>query len=228
VPIAETEQAKWAVSLRVREYPPGDWPDEDDERARWSEVDLEAALRGFSLDLCVADEDARQRAAEGLGWLGDARAVSPLLRALGDPADAVRREAARALSDFHRLPEWTVEPLVSALSDADSGVRTAAAAALGDCDSDVALDALVRALDDPARAVRCNAARALEWFGCRGRATDRAIAKLSAMLDDEDPAVAYNAFWGLRGQGGSASDARCSEWRWSERGQAAWASRLGG
>jgi HEAT repeat protein len=226
--IAETEQAKWAVFLRAREYPPGDWPDEDDERARWSEVDREVALRGFSLDLCVAAADGRQRAAEGLGWLGDPRAVSPLLRALADPADAVRREAARGLRDFHRLPGWATERLVSALSDADSGVRAAVAAALAHCESRVALDALVQALDDQARAVRCGAARALEGLGLRGCASDQAIAKLSATLDDEDPAVAYNAFWGLRGQAGSTSDARCSEWRWSERGQAAWASRLGG
>jgi HEAT repeat protein len=226
--IAETEQAKWAVFLRAREYPPGDWPDVDDERARWSEVDRESALRGFSLDLCVADEGARQRAAEVLGWLGDPRTVSPLLRALADPADGVRREAARGLRDFDRLPEWALEPLVSALADADIGVRTAVAAAVAHCDSHVALDALVGALDDPARAVRCNAARALESLGLRGYASDQVIAKLSATLDDADPVVAYNAFWGLRGQSGSKSDARCSAWRWSERGQTAWASRVGG
>jgi HEAT repeat protein len=175
----------------------------------------------------VADDDARQRAAEGLGWLRDHRAVSPLLRALADPTDAVRREAARGLRDLHGLPEWAVEPLVCALSDADSGVRAAAVAALANCDSRVALDAVVGALDDPARAVRCNAARGLECLGSRGNSSDAAIAKLSSTLDDEDPAVAYNAFWGLRGQAGSASDARCSAWRWSESGQAAWASATG-
>lgn len=46
--------------------------------------------------------------------------------------------------------------------------------------------------------------------------------KLSALLDDPDPRVAYDAFWALRAQAGSASDERCSGWRWSISGAKAW------
>jgi HEAT repeat protein len=74
------EQAKWAVLLRSREHPQRDVPDVDDERIRWTEVDVDAALRGFSGDIGLADEDAKLRAIDALSWLRDQRAVSPLLR----------------------------------------------------------------------------------------------------------------------------------------------------
>jgi hypothetical protein len=42
-------------------------------------------------------------------------------------------------------------------------------------------------------------------------------------LADDQARVACDAFWGLRGQAGSASDERCSAWQRSPNGQSAWA-----
>ncbi len=47
-----------------------------------------------------SDRDLRQAAAEALGRLGDARAKSPLLRALGDPDPGVRGAVELALQSF--------------------------------------------------------------------------------------------------------------------------------
>jgi hypothetical protein len=59
----------------------------------------------------------------------------------------------------------------------------------------------------------------LESYGYR---SDRIACKLSALLDDPTPRVAYDAFWALRWHAGSASDERCSDWRWSIAGAKAW------
>lgn len=50
--------------------------------------------------LCDVDRDLRQAAAEALGRLGDDRAHSPLLRALGDPDAGVRCAVEVALKSF--------------------------------------------------------------------------------------------------------------------------------
>jgi HEAT repeat protein len=50
--------------------------------------------------LCDADRDLRQAAAEALGRLGDERAKSPLLRALGDPDPGVRDAVEAAMQSF--------------------------------------------------------------------------------------------------------------------------------
>jgi HEAT repeat protein len=223
------EQARRAVVECIREFRPDGSADWDDGRALRTEIqlvcdtiDLDLAIRGFSIDISGGDAETRQQAADALGWLGDERGISALLRGLDDMAPTVRMYAAVALAQFSRLPDWVVAPLADALRDANAGVRAHAATALGQCRSDLAVAAVVRVLDDASGTVRSNAARALEELGLNGYQSDVAIAKLSANLDDDQPRVAYDAFWGLRGQAGSASDERCSAWRWSPGGQRAW------
>lgn len=225
----EVEEAKRAVVQYVRAFRPDGSADGNDELALLSEIallrneiDVDLVVRGFSIDISAGDEEARRRAADALGWLGDERGISPLLRALDDTVLAVRLDAAFALTRFSRLPDWVVEPLACALRDENAGVRASAATGLGRCRAHAAVTAVLEGLDDVAGAVRSNAARALEELGLDGYQSDVAVAKLSALLDDDHTRVAYDAFWGLRGQAGSASDERCSAWRCSTDGQRAW------
>jgi HEAT repeat protein len=227
---AEIEEAKRAVVDRVRAFlPDGSVDDNRDQELRneivvlRNEIDLDLAIRGFSVDISTGDEEARQQAADALGWIGDERGISPLLRALTDMNATVRLNAAFALTQFSALPEWVTEPLARALNDEDVGVRASAATALGSCRECEAVDALVPGLDDEAWTVRSSVARALERLGVDGYKSDLAIAKLADMLADDQARAAYDAFWGLRGQAGSASDERCSAWQGSPRGQRAWA-----
>jgi HEAT repeat protein len=225
---AEIEQAKWAVRLVVHEHPPGCLPSQDDARVLWSEVDVYLALRGFASDLILDGLDARCQAVEALGWLGDPRGVSPLLRGLLDRSVEVRRLAAIGVAQFALLPEWTVDPLGRALRDEDVTVRDGVATALGRCRCFGALEAAAEALDDVASSVRASAANALRELGEHGYRSNRIAWKLSALLDDPTPRVAYDAFWALRWQAGSASDERCSGWRWSIAGATAWQQAISG
>ena len=61
------------------------------------------------------------------GFIKDARAVEPLIRALKDEDELVRVQTATALS---KIGQPAVEPLIRALKDKDAGVREAAEAAL--------------------------------------------------------------------------------------------------
>lgn len=232
---ADIEQAKRAIVDYVREFRPDgstDWGHEralrDEIAILRNEIDVDLALRGFSIDIDTGDEEARQRGADALGWLGDERGISPLLRALADPDAAVRLNAAFALTQFPALPAWVIGSLGRALQDDDAGVRARAAAALGRCRSREAVNAVVEGLDDVAAAVRSSAARTLEQLGLDGYRSDLAIAKLGDMLADDQARVAYDAFWGLRGQAGSASDEQCSAWQRSPEGQSAWAGATRG
>ena len=67
------------------------------------------------------DKDVRSSAAVALGKIGDTRAVEPLIAALGDQNEVVRRGGAMALgkiSDRWQIPP-AVEPLIVALGDED-------------------------------------------------------------------------------------------------------------
>jgi len=101
------------------------------------------------IDMLIGDTDWMQgAAAEALGWIGDARAVSPLLLFLseGEPSDALRELAAEALG---RIGDTrAVEPLIAALEDTNEWVRRAAAEALGNLGDRSAIEPLARALQD--------------------------------------------------------------------------------
>jgi HEAT repeat protein len=144
---------KWAVSLQMRELPPGCLRSAQDDPGRWGEIDPETVLGAFSRQVSRGTDAERFAAVEALGWLMDQRAVSPLLRALHDGLVSVRRSAAQALL-LYRVPAWAIESVQARLTDADPATRRAAVTILGETlDSSVLVDVIV-ALSDPAPDVR--------------------------------------------------------------------------
>lgn len=85
-----------------------------------------------SLDELASLYEARclaQAASQALGLLGDPRAFSPLIDALNDESEEVRRAAVQALGVLG--DPRAIDPLKKALEDRKKGVREAAAEALG-------------------------------------------------------------------------------------------------
>lgn len=107
------------------------------------------------------DANIRGRAAWGLGDIGDARGVEPLIQALGDEESVVRWIAAEALGKI--ADATAVEPLIQALRDEDeeSIVRSKAAEALGEIGDTRAVEPLTEVLDDEDSSVRRAAQEAL-------------------------------------------------------------------
>lgn len=101
------------------------------------------------IDILIRDTQVMQAAAaEALGWIGDPRAVSPLLLFLseGEPSNELRELAAEALG---RIGDPnTVEPLMAALEDSNEWVRRAAAEALGLLGDRSAIESLSSLLND--------------------------------------------------------------------------------
>ena len=83
-------------------------------------------------------------AARALAWLGDERAVVPLIDALNDPRPVMRLSAAEALGELH--DRRAVEPLIVALTDPEVSVRQYAATALGNLGDQRAVEPLLQAL----------------------------------------------------------------------------------
>ncbi|MFY1642794.1 HEAT repeat domain-containing protein, partial [Methanoculleus bourgensis] len=199
-----------------------------------------AEERRFNIDLLRAEENidgliaalesedglTRQRAALALGDFGDAKAVAPLIRALGDPLTAVREAAADSLA---MLGPPAVEPLVELIERPGASERyeepgaaesaktvtgpgdlsweiatrrdlrrVYAAAILGEIGDPSAVEPLARALRDANNDVRCQASGALAKFG-RG-----AVELLTTVLADPDPDVRVVAA-GVLGDIGDAS-----------------------
>lgn len=91
-----------------------------------------------------SDFDVRQRAAGGLGLLGDKRAVPLLAGLLKDPEDNVRRSAAWSLTQFSNFsapPE-----LIAALQSGDTAVQIHVPNALAQAHDPKAIDALIAAM----------------------------------------------------------------------------------
>lgn len=98
--------------------------------------------------LVSGPESIRFAAADALGWIGDDRAVTPLLVALSEARaeDPVREVAAEALG---RIGNPSAAPvLIAALRDDHEWVRRAAAVALGELGIREAMDALGELLAD--------------------------------------------------------------------------------
>ncbi len=86
-------------------------------------------LAAMAEDLRYGDKEARCFAAAALGRTGDAGAVDPLVRALGDEDPEVQGSVAEALV---AIGEPSVRPLIEVLKSEYTDVRRAAAAALMD------------------------------------------------------------------------------------------------
>lgn len=115
------------------------------------------------IDILISDTQVMQAAAaEALGWIGESRAVSPLLTFLseGEPSDALREVAAEALG---RIGEsHAVQPLIAALEDSNEWVRRAAAEALGELCHRDAIEPLSNMLNDESTMVQETAFEALK------------------------------------------------------------------
>lgn len=137
----------------------------------------------------LESEQASQRweAAEGLGELGDPRAIPALVQALRDPHAFVRWAAAQAIGRIGG--EEAISLLLPLLQESDALVRRSAADALGYLDAPEVRRSLRRALRDPDPTVRRNAIEAV------ARLDDReAVGILAAMLTSSDDLwVRYSA-----------------------------------
>jgi HEAT repeat protein len=105
------------------------------------------------------NKNAKIAIAKVLGFIGDERAIDPLISTLKDPNKLVRREASTALSKMGNI---AVDPLISILSDEDWKVRGAAAWALGSIGNKMAIDPLNKLLDDENGFVKSGAKWALD------------------------------------------------------------------
>lgn len=188
---------------------------------RLTDEDRDLALGAFSREVSCGDAEERLQATRALVWMQDRRAISPLIRALADDEWDVRLTAVSGLADFTPLPGWALEPLGSALGDRDSAVRGMAARALAHIPSFAASELLIPALSDDSRTVVLEAVWGLERLGGAGFPEPRALEPLTdALLQHEDPTLAYAAFWAL----GWLSDGESArtEFRLSGWGQHVW------
>jgi HEAT repeat protein len=112
----------------------------------------------------------RRAAANALIEIPDRRALAPLVGALQDDDEAVRRNAALALGEFENTRPQSdidaiVEPLIGALADPAPLVRACAASALGRMKSALATEPLDRLRRENAdELVRKTAAAVLGGF----------------------------------------------------------------
>ena len=106
-----------------------------------------AGFAVLAYSLKDTDPATREIAAQGLGYLGDARAAPILARALKDPDVHVRRRAAAALVT---TPAKSVQPAIeaAALGDRDATARRFAVEALGWIGDNSVVPALARACGD--------------------------------------------------------------------------------
>jgi HEAT repeat protein len=123
------------------------------------------------------NEFARESAVRALIKIGDG-AVEPLIKALGDKEEDVRRYTARVLGNIGG--KRAVEPLIKALEDKDSEVRQRAATSLGWIGDKRAVEPLIKALEDKDSEVRRFTAIALGRIGDK-----RAVEPLIKSLDKD-------------------------------------------
>ena len=136
------------------------------------------------------NEFARESAVRALIKIGDG-AVEPLIKALGDKEEDVRRYTARVLGNIGG--KRAVEPLIKALEDKDSEVRQRAATSLGWIGDKRAVEPLIKALEDKDSEVRRFTAIALGRIGDK-----RAVEPLIKALGDKDEYVRNSAAYALK------------------------------
>lgn len=183
-----------------------------------------AVLAGLLARLEDQDWAMRGRAAETLGRIGDAGAVTGLLARLEDKDWAVRGCAAEALGRIGDV--GAVSGLLARLEDEEPSVRRRAAEALGHVGGVGAVIGLLARLESANPAVQELAAEALGRIGDVGAVTD-----LLVRLKEKDPARWWRA---VEGQGRIAIVlegllARLANGEPFVRGRAAWVlGRIGG
>jgi len=125
------------------------------------------------------DTAVRERAAEALGKIGDARAVEPLIATLKDSDVGVRWTAAEALGKLGDAR--AIEPLIATLHHDNDRMHNSAAEALGKLVDTLAVEPLISALKDDDWRVR----KAItELLGKIGDA--RTVEPLIAALKDDN------------------------------------------
>jgi hypothetical protein len=220
---SRTAQAQWAVTLLMRENPPGRVWCEDPQRLRLETLDVDLALGAFSRGVSHGGADDRLAAVNALVWLRDRRAISPFVRALRDREWDVRLAATEGLRQLAPLPDWAFSPLQRAVADEDSAVRAAAAQALGTLPSPDSVAALVPLVTDSSHTVRLAAVWALEQLGSASFSSSSAALALGGLLDQQDdPFVAFAAYWALAWWSGDGIEERRRSFLHSAWGQIVW------
>lgn len=150
--------------------------------------------------------------ASTLRWLGDPRAVEPLIEALKSPHETVVAAALGALGSLK--DDRAFDLLLGYLTHPTRRVRQAAALALGDLGDRRAFDAILPLVDDPDPDMRGNAAWSLARLG-----DDRATETLTARLHTEPhPCVRAALARALGGLGATSSLALLREIAATEEG----------
>ncbi|MEJ5185587.1 MAG: HEAT repeat domain-containing protein, partial [Candidatus Geothermincolales bacterium] len=149
-----------------------------------------------SLIAALKDEDpeVRRKAAWALGEIGDERAKEPLILALQDPDNDVKRVASLVLERMG----WEPTEMVSEIRAMIASRKWDSLAGMGE----VAVQALIEALDDEDPETREKAAWALGEIG-----DVRAVEPLIRKLGDDAAAVRIKAAWSL----GKIGDERARE-----------------
>ena len=142
------------------------------------------AVESLIASLKDESKDARKRATEGLGLIGDARAAEPLAALLRDESNYVRNAVIKAMVE---IGAPAVEPLSVLLRDADGSVRMRAAKALGLIGDARAAEPLIAPLKDESKSVRDAALEALVKIGAP------AVGPLSIVLNDRDSSTRAGA-----------------------------------
>lgn len=157
--------------------------------------DVEGLIRVLS----DPDPHIRVKAVDALGYVGDSRAVRPLIERLEDSDSYVREHAARNLGcDYHSSlgcdTGAPIQPLLEVLDDEDAFVRVEAVRSLGEHPLPVSREPLERlARTDPRWEVRHAAAYALGRIG-----SPESIEVLEALVAGENEQVASMAQESLR------------------------------
>jgi HEAT repeat protein len=139
-----------------------------DADVRWWATRALAGIRGAEAGqsllamLADPDEDIRVCAVMALGERRDELAVDPLLALMMNGTGYLRRHVGDALS---KIGEPAVPGLIGALQAPFPGVRADAARALVRIESEQAIPALIKALDDPEAVVEHYAWEALQRTG---------------------------------------------------------------
>lgn len=209
-----------------RRLPPGSHRSQSPLTDHGSELpgcDSPIALGAFSRDLLDEDPEVRLQAATALAWMLDARAISPLVRALRDVEWDVRLAAAEGLLALSPVPDWAFELVAQRADDPEAAVRAAVMTVIAYCERVDSLPSLIAGASDPDREVATAAAHGLQHLGRLGiTSRDAAETLVRRLARESDPHVAYALFWALGWQGGKRFELQRSEWRYSRLGRLAW------